>query len=345
MDQSPGELFAHSFDNAGDPQVAVEEQPEPQLMDRTRPVVVTGASGFVGTHTCSALAARGWKVRAVVRNTAKAAERLGHLRIEIRTGDIRDADEMRSVLRGAGSLVHLAAIAIEKKGESYEDTNAHATQILIDACRSEDVARVVYMSQNGADSGSRFDFLRSKGVAQDIVTASDRQWTVLRPSVIFGPEDEFVNVLGRLVRLSPIVYPLPGGGKARFQPIAVGNVAQSVVKCLDNPDTIGGIFSLGGAVPLTLRQIAERVLVAMNASRILVGVPLWLLRPVVQLAQNLLPKPPVTTSLLELLEMDNVVPSNDLTSGLHIEPAPFAPEELLYLRKITFSSAIHSMLR
>jgi uncharacterized protein YbjT (DUF2867 family) len=345
MTQFPGELFAQSFDSADDPLVAVAEQPDPQTIDRTRPVVVTGAAGLVGTRTCSLLADRGWKVRAVVRDTAKAAEKLGHLRIEIRSGDIRDLESMQSALRGAGALVHLAAIAIEKKGESYTDTNTKATEILLDACRTEAVSRIVYMSQNGADSTSRFPFLRSKGMAQDAVVASNTRWTVLKPSVIFGPDDEFVNVLARLVRLSPIVYPLPGGGTARFQPIAVADVAQAIAKCLEDESTIRRTFSLGGPIPLTLRQMTERILVAMNARRILVGVPIALLRPVIALTQRVLPHPPVTTGLLDLLELDNVVPSNDLVSELGIDPVPFAPEELLYLKQITVSSALRSLVR
>jgi uncharacterized protein YbjT (DUF2867 family) len=168
------------------------------------------------------------------------------------------------------------------------------------------------------------------------------RWTVLRPSVIFGPEDEFVNVLGRMIRLSPIVFPLPGGGKARFQPIAVDDVAKILRLSLEKPSTAGRILTLGGLAPLTLRQMTERILIAMNASRILVSVPVKGLRPVVGIAQVVLPSPPVTTGLLDLLDIDNVVPDNSITE-FDIEPVPFAPEELLYLRKITFGSAIKSL--
>ena len=344
MTPSASEFFANSFDADDDEFVAVAEEPDPRTIDRTKPVVVTGASGLVGTRTCAELAARGWRVRGVVRDAARAAEKLGHLRVEIRSGDIRDPDSMRSALRGAGALVHLAAIAIEKKGESYVEINARGTDMLLDACRTESVSRVVYMSQNGADSSSPYPFLRSKGLAQDAVTTSEMRWTVLKPSVIFGPDDEFVNVLARLVRLSPVVYPLPGGGTARFQPVAVGDVAQAVARCLDDDSTIRRTFSLGGPVPITLRQMTERILVAMNTSRILVGIPVAVLRPLIAVAQNLLPNPPVTTGLLDLLEIDNVIPDNDLDSELGIDPVPFAPEELLYLRKITFGSAIRSLL-
>ena len=339
----PGEFSSPSYEPE-ETAIAVAEQPEPRSVYRDKPVVVTGASGHVGTRTCTELVRKGFKVRAIVRNTTKAAERLGHLRIEIRSADIRDADSMRTALAGGGSLVHLAAIAIEKPGENYEDTNTRATEILLDAAKAEHVDRIIYMSQNGADSQSPYPFLRSKGKAQDAVTSSDTKWSVLKPSVIFGPDDEFVNVLARLVRLSPIVYPLPGGGVARFQPVAVGDVARAIVKCLEDKATIGRMYSIGGPVPLTLRQMTERILVAMNASRILVGVPISLLRPLIAIAQRILPKPPVTTSLLDLLKVDNVVEPNDLATELGIDPLPFAPEELFYLKNISLKEAVRSLL-
>ena len=313
-------------------------------LSREHPVVVTGASGLVGTHLCRQLVEGGWKVRAIVRDTEKAAMRLGHLKLEIRVADIRDAESMRSVLADAGALVHLAAIAIEKRGESYEAINTDSTAILLDAARAAQVDRIVHMSQNGASSASRYRFLKSKGVAEDMVTSSNMKWTVLKPSVIFGPEDEFVNVLARLVRLSPVVFPLPGGGVARFQPIAVDDVARAIVKCLEEATSVRETYSLGGSVPLTLRQMTERILVAMHAKRILIGVPVSALRPLIAAGEKMLPKPPVTTGLLDLLDIDNVVPENDLTTKLGIHPVPFAPEELLYLREITAASAMRSLL-
>jgi uncharacterized protein YbjT (DUF2867 family) len=325
------------------PSVAVAEQPEPLPETRNRLVVVTGASGLVGTHVCSELANDGWKIRAIVRDAKKAAQRLGHLRIEIRVADIRNADSMRSALSGAGSIVHLAAIAIEKKGETYADTNTEATRILLSAAETESVRRLVYMSQNGSDSKSPYAFLKSKGMAEDAVTSSRLDWTVLRPSVIFGPEDEFINVLGRLVRISPLIFPLPGGGTARFQPVAVNDVARAVAKVLGDDSTFGKSYALGGPTPLTLRQMTERILIAMNTSRALVGIPVSILRPLVAVAEKILPHPPVTSGLLDLLALDNVTPHNDLKLSLGIQPTPFAPEELLYLRNITAGSALRSM--
>ena len=324
---------------------AVEEQPSPLSADKRLPVLVTGAAGLVGIHTCRELVKNGWKVRAMVRDPARAAMRLGQLSLEFRVGDIRDAGALRSALSGCGAVIHLAAIAIEKKGESYTQSNTAATERLISAARAESVRRIIYMSQNGADSRSPFPFLHSKGVAQDSVKSSGLQWTILRPSVIFGPEDEFVNVLGRLIVLTPGVFPLPGGGSARFQPVAVDDVAKVVRLALEKKETVGRIYDLGGSVPLTLRQMTERILSAMGTDRRLVPVPISVLRPIVALAQRLLPNPPVTSSLLDLLAIDNTVSPNALTDVFRVTPMPFAGDELSYVRRITRRSAIKSLFK
>src|SRR6476469_8096069 len=294
---------SYSYGGEG-PATAVAEQPLPLSADKKKPVLVTGASGLVGIHTCRELSKNGWQVRAMIRDPAKAAMVLGQLPVEFRVGDVRDASSLRNSLNGCGAVVHLAAIAIESKNEKYTETNTAATERLISAARAENVQRIIFMSQNGADSKSRFAFLHSKGVAQDSVKTSGLRWTVLRPSVIFGPEDEFVNVLGRLIRLTPKVFPLPGGGAARFQPIAVDDVARVVRMSLEKKTTVRQSYDLGGAVPLTLRQMTERILAAMGRDRRLIPVPIRLLRPVVALAQRLLPNPPVTSGLLDLLSLD-----------------------------------------
>jgi uncharacterized protein YbjT (DUF2867 family) len=332
----------YSYGSEG-PATAVAEQPLPLSANKKMPVLVTGAAGLVGIHTCRELTKNGWQVRALVRDPARAAMALGQLPVEFRVGDARDASTLRSSLSGCGAVVHLAAIAIEKKGESYRESNTAATERLISAARAENVQRIIFMSQNGADSRSPYPFLRSKGVAQDSIKTSGLRWTVFRPSVIFGPEDQFVNVLGRLIRLTPKIFPLPNGGSARFQPIAADDVARVVRLTLEKKETLGQVYELGGAVPLTLREMTERILTAMGTTRMLVSVPVKALRPVVALAQRVLPNPPVTSGLLDLLALDNTVARNALTETFKIVPIPFAADELQYLRRITAKNAFRSL--
>jgi len=333
---------SYSYEGEG-PSTAVAEQPQPLSADKKKPVLVTGAAGMVGIHTCRELTKKGWKIRALIRDPAKAAMALGQLPVEFRVGDVRDATTLRSALSGCGAVIHLAAIAIEKKGDSYRESNTAATERLISAARAEDVQRVIFMSQNGADSRSPYPFLRSKGVAQESVKTSGLKWTILRPSVIFGPEDQFVNVLGRLIRLTPKIFPLPGGGSARFQPIAADDVARVVRLALEKKETVNQTYELGGAVPLTLRQMTERILTAMGTQRKIVSIPVKALRPLLAVAQRLLPNPPVTASLLDLLSLDNTTPSNALTDYFNVVPIPFAADELQYLRRITARNALRSL--
>ena len=335
---------SYSYGSEG-PATAVAEQPQPHSANKKQPVLVTGASGLVGIHTCRELSKSGWQVRALIRDPAKAAMALGQLPVEFRVGDVRDATALRGSLSGCGAVVHLAAIAIERKGESYTETNTAATERLISAARAEGVQRLIFMSQNGADSRSPYRFLHSKGVAQDSIKTSGLRWTVLRPSVIFGPEDQFVNVLGRLIRLTPKVFPLPGGGTARFQPIAVDDVARVVRLSLEKKETVAQSYDLGGAVPLTLREMTERILTAMNTDRKLVPVPIKMLRPLVAMAERMLPNPPVTSGLLDLLALDNTVANNALTEVFKLVPVPFAADELQYLRRITVRNAFRSLFQ
>lgn len=325
--------------------VAPEPMPEPANERKPRPVAVTGASGFVGTHVCRELARAGWPIRAMVRDTGKAASRLGDVPLEIKVGDLKDTDFVKSCLEDAEAVIHLAAIAIEKKGgPTYEEVNTNHTLKLLELAHEAGATRFIHMSQNGSDSKSPYRFLKSKGVAEDAVTASSLRWTVLRPSVIFGPEDEFVNVLARLIRITPLVLPLPNGGRAKFQPVYVGNVAQAVVGALGNDKTVRGMYSLGGPAPLTLRQMAERILAALQTKRLIMPIPVSLLKPVLAVAQRIIPNPPVTTSLLDLLNVDNTIEANALTDVFGIEPTPFAVEELVYLRRIRALDAIRGML-
>jgi NADH dehydrogenase len=269
--------------------------------------------------------------------------RLAHMPVEFFVGDIRNAESLEKAMNGTGTVVHLAAIAIERRGQSYEDVNTDATRLLAQAARTAKVERFIHMSQNGADSNSPHRFLRSKGLAEDAVKQSRLAYTVLRPSVIFGPEDEFVNVLARLVRLTPVLFPLPDGGTARFQPIAVQDVAKAVRLCVEKLGTRGGVYPIGGPAPLTLREMTQRILAAMGAKRKIVGVPVTAMRPLIGLLGKMLPNPPVTAGLLDLLSLENTVPANALIGVFGVTPIPFVPENLQYLRRITASSALRSL--
>jgi uncharacterized protein YbjT (DUF2867 family) len=216
---------------------------------------------------------------------------------------------------------------------------------VVEAARAAGVARFLNMSQNGADSAAPYRFLRSKGLAQDYVAASDLAWTAFRPSSIFGPRDEFFNALARMVRLTPLCFPLIGGGESEFQPVSVHDVAEAVIRSLDDDATIGRALALGGPEVLTMGEIERRILRALDASRLLVPAPTWLLRVPVMIMERALPGSPVTSELLDLLAVRNVVPENALVDHFGMTPRAFDGEEIAYLRENTFRTAVDTIVR
>jgi NADH dehydrogenase len=308
-------------------------------------ILVTGAAGYVGNNTVRRLVALGKPVRAMVHNVEKANRRLGEVsdKIEIVQGDVTKRESLQGAMKGVSAVIHLVAIALEKGGATYEEINYQGTINVVDAAEAAGVTRFVNMSQNGADSTLPYRFLRSKGKAQEYVASSKLRWTAMRPSVIFGPQDEFFNSIARLVKLTPIVFPLIGGGKAEFQPVSVYDVVDAMVRSLDDNSTIGKEFELGGPEVLTMGEIERRILEALGTGRLLVPAPVGLLRAPVFVMEKTLPGSPVSTSLLELLAVPNTVKDNALVSTFKIEPRPFAGENIAYLRNNTIGNTLRRL--
>lgn len=310
-------------------------------------ILVTGAAGFLGNQTVKRLVALGRPARALVRKRAKAALRLANVaeQIEIVEGDVTRPESLAPAMRDVSAVIHTVAIAMEKGGQTYDSVNYRGTVNVLDAARSAGVKRFINMSQNGASSRLPYRFLASKGRAQDYVAASDMDWTALRPSAIFGPQDEFFNTFARLLKITPLVFPLIGGGKAEFQPVSVYDVVEAVIRCLDDDSTIGAELALGGPEVLALGEIERRVMRALNTRRLLAPVPVALLRPAVILMQALLPGSPVSTSLLDLLAVANTVPDNALVSRFGMEPIAFAGEHIRYLNDNSLGDTLAKFFR
>ncbi|MDZ4768890.1 MAG: SDR family NAD(P)-dependent oxidoreductase [Chloroflexota bacterium] len=305
-------------------------------------ILVTGAAGYVGNNTVRRLIEQGKSVKALVRDIDKARARLGDVmdRVEVVTGDVTDRAAMNAAMQDVTEVVHLVAIPMEKGAATYEEINYQGTINVVDAAVNAGVSRFINMCQNGATPDHFSRFLRSKGRAQAYVASSALRWTAVRPSVIFGPQDEFFNAFARLIRLTPVVFPLIGGGTALFQPVSVHDVVETMVRSLDDDATIGREFALGGPEVLNLGEIQKRILAAMDESRIMINTPVGLLRPAVWVMEKILPGTPVNLTLLELLGSPNTVADNALVNYFNIVPKPFAGENISYLREANAGSAL-----
>jgi len=305
-------------------------------------IIVTGASGYVGSNITRKLVEQGKSVRAVIHNRERVDQegRLKGLKIEFTEADVTRPDTLSQAFAGGTAVIHTVAIAIEKGGRKYETINYQGTVNVVEAARAAGIQRLINMAQLGADSRLPYRFLASKGKAQEYVAASGLEWTAFRPSVIWGPEDEFANTFARLVPITPIIFPIVGDQQAKFQPVWVEDVATCVSKALDDPQTIGHEYELGGPEILTLEEIERRTLKAVGAKRIMVHFPMPLLRLVVGFMESLLPNPPVTRSLLELLQVKNV-PDDNATSKFVHEPRAFTAENAApYMRKFRLAETL-----
>jgi len=287
-------------------------------------ILVTGASGFVGSHIVRRLASLQIPVRGLVFNRRRAENegRLKGFPVEIVQGDILRSATLKPAMEAAAAVIHTAAIAVETGDRTYESINFQGTIHVVDSARIAGISRFINLSQLGADPFLPYRFLASKGKAQAYVAESGLDWTAFRPSVIWGPEDEFANTFARLVPLSPLIFPIIGSGQTNFQPVWVEDVVTCIVKALDDPSTIGQDYELGGPEILTLEQIERRTLKAISAQRTFVHIPMPLIKLAVALMQILLPSPPVTRGLLDLLAVSNVTSANAITQFVP-KPRPF----------------------
>ncbi len=309
-------------------------------------ILLTGASGYVGSHIAEKLVAAGRPVRAMVHNVerARAEGRLGGLEVEWVQADVTRPESLEAAVAGVDTVVHTVAIAIEKGGRTYEEINYQGTVNIVEAAKKAGAHRFINMSQLGAAPDLPYRFLASKGKAQAYVAASGLAWSALRPSVIWGPEDEFANTFAKLVPLSPIIYPIVGDENALFQSIWVGDVASVVLRMLEDDATIGTEYEIGGPDILTLEEIERRTLKAIGARRVMVRFPMPLLRVVVGLMESLLPNPPVTHSLLELLAVPNTTENNRIYEFVE-DPRPFTVENIApYMNKFTVRETLAQFL-
>ena len=281
-------------------------------------VTVFGGSGFIGAQAVRQLAKAGWRIRVAVRNPAQAyAMRLhGDVgQIDIVQANIRNLPSLRRALAGATASVNLVGVLRETGRQKFEALQAQGAANVAQAARAEGVTRLLQMSAIGADAHSQSRYARTKAEGEAAVRAVYPDAVVLRPSIVFGPEDDFFNRFAAMAQISPAL-PLIGGGETRFQPVFVGDVGKAIASVVTAPQTAGQTYELGGPAAFTFRQLMEMMLAEIGKRRFLAPLP-WpaagLLASLGDAANGVagfaglsLPTP-VTADQVILLKTDNVV--------------------------------------
>ena len=292
-----------------------------------RVVTVFGGSGFIGRQVVRRLAAQGWVVRAAVRDPVDA----GFLKpmgdpgqVNPVAADIRDMASVRAAVNGADAVVNLVGILFEKGKATFDAIHRQGAANVAQAAREAGVKRLVHMSALGADKNSASAYARSKALGEDAVLAAFPGAAIFRPSIVFGPDDDFFNRFAALARISPVLpvftgdgfkpvhtengYDVDwfGSGGPTFQPVYVGDVAEALVKGVTDPRTTGKVYELGGPRRYTLKEVMELILRVTGRCALLAPLPFWVARVQASFLK-LLPKPALTPDQVKLLQVDNVV--------------------------------------
>jgi NADH dehydrogenase len=293
-------------------------------------VTIYGGSGFIGRHAVRAIAKTGARMRVAVRRPELA----GHLQplggvgqINAVQANVRFPDSLLAAADGADAVVNLVGILFPSGKQSFPSVQDEGARQVAEAARAAGARALVHVSAIGADPDSPSLYARSKAAGEAAVRQVFPEAIILRPSVVFGPEDDFFNRFAKLARIAPVL-PLIGGGNTRLEPVFAGDVARAVIAGLTGTAKPGAPYELGGPEVLTLKEVMQRVLEYTMRRRPLVTMPFWLAKLKGSFLQ-LLPNPMLTVDQVRLLQTDNVVSEaakRDARTleALGIEPVPIA---------------------
>lgn len=291
---------------------------------RNRLITIFGGTGFIGRHLVRRLAERGARLRVIARNPSRGRhlQPMGGVgQIVVERADLRSEEGLGPALARAGAVVNLIGILHESGRATFEEVQGELPGRIARAAKAAGATRMVQISAIGADLDSKSAYARSKAKGEAQARAAMPGATIVRPSIVIGPEDGFFNRFASMARFMPAL-PLIGGGKTRFQPVYVGDVAEAIVAALTRDDTPGNTYELGGPKVYSFEELMRYMLSVIDRKRMLLPLSFDLAALQARVLE-LLPEPPLTRDQLELLKVDNVVAEGALTlADLGITPTP-----------------------
>ena len=291
--------------------------------------VIFGGSGFVGQHLVRALARDGWRIKIAVRrpDLAEFLKPLGTVgQIQPIQANLRFPESVISAVAGSDVVVNLVGILSENRNQRFAAVQAQGSRLVAEASKKAGVAKFVQISAIGADEKSNSVYSQTKAEGESAVFENFPDAFVVRPSIIFGPEDNFFNQFAKMMRFS-IMLPLIGNGVTKFQPVFVGDVAEAITKCIQGEVKSGSILELGGSEVLSFRECLELLFEVTSRRRLFLPIPFEIAKMMGKFLQ-ILPNAPLTADQVEMLKSDNVVSQDAIEQGRTLEGIGIVPKTL-----------------
>lgn len=300
-----------------------------KISDTPKLVTIFGGSGFVGRYVVRELVNRGYRVRVAVRRPDLAGflQPIGNVgQIQLVQANLRYRNSIDAAVKGSDVVINLVGILAESGRQKFDAVQAFGARAVAEACRAEK-AKLIHMSAIGADVDSASGYGETKGRGEQSVREVVKDAIIMRPSIVFGQEDEFFNRFGAMARFAPAL-PLIGGGTTRFQPVYVGDVAEAFALAVEGKVPAGKTYELGGPQTPTFRECLELLLKEIGRKKMLVSLP-WFVAGMMGKALGWLPGAPITSDQVEMLKTDNVVSDEAIKQkrtleGIGITPTPMA---------------------
>jgi uncharacterized protein YbjT (DUF2867 family) len=284
-------------------------------------ILVTGATGFVGGNLVRRLRHEDIAVRALVRHPEKGRA-LKDIGVDVAEGDVSDKASLEKAAAGCERVVHLVGIIQETAGATFRAVHVDGTRNVLEAAQKAGMRHFFYQSALGTRPGAKSMYHRTKWEAEELVRASTIPYTILRPSLIYGPGDQFTMRLSEIIKRSPML-PVIGSGQSRVQPLYIDDEVSCLVKAVTSDAFLNEMYEIGGPDQLTYEEVTVAIADALGLYRPTLHMPLFLVRNAARLLESVLPVPPMTTDQLIMLQEDNVCSMRDIHDAFGLEPIKF----------------------
>ncbi len=297
-------------------------------------ILITGATGFIGRTLIRHLSDIGHPLRALIRPSQHTPRLPKGFPIEVAVVSLADVRGLRAALRDVDTIFHLASAEGQGSRGNLLTADIQGTENLVEAAADAGVERIVYLSHIGAARASGYPAFKAKGIAEEHIRRGKVPYTILRTSLVYGPEDHFTNNLARLIRAAPGVFPIQSGGRTVVQPVWVEDLVTCMIWSLQNEETINKVYELGGSEYFTFQQIVETIMQVTNRPRLLVSLSPITLRALTVLFEGIVPNFPISSFWLDYFAVNRTCAVDSMPRVFGLMPARFT-YRLDYLNRKT----------